>query len=257
MVTLPLSISIIGFGAFGQLLARLLAPHAEILVLDPSPAAQMCATETGLSVIGLTDLPNSDLVLLAMPVPALESVLREIAPHLRPGQIVADVCSIKEEPVAMMERHLPSWVEILATHPMFGPRSTGDDLSGLQVVLCPVRGKSWRRIGAFIRHVMKADIIVTTPEDHDRQAALTQGLTHLLARGFADLGAHPKIGTKSSKLLAEALAIVESDAPEVFDAITTRNRHVAPAWNSLLARFEGLLKSDQSTCRDHEKTGSS
>ncbi|WP_294612350.1 prephenate dehydrogenase [uncultured Roseovarius sp.] len=237
----PLSICIIGFGAFGQLLARLLRPHAGISVMDPSKKARAAACAARMHVIERPEDVTADIVLLAVPLPALKRCLEDIAPHLRPGQIIADVCSIKEKPAQMMEHLLPPFVEIVATHPMFGPNSAGADLAGLQVVICPIRGNGWRRPTAFLRRVLRAETIITTPEDHDRQTALTQGLTHLLARGLSILGDHPRIGTKSSLLLAEALAMVEHDAPEVFDAVTRGNRHVAPIWQELSQVFQGLI----------------
>ncbi len=88
------------------------------------------------------------------------------------------------------------------------------------------RGR-WRRIAAFLRGVLGLRVILTTPEDHDRHAALTQGLTHLLARALEDFQPHPRIRTRSFDLLCEALDMVRSDAPEVYEAVTGGNPHVA------------------------------
>ena len=91
---------------------------------------------------------------LAVPVPMLGECLAGIAPHLRPGQVVVDVCSVKAGPAALMRRLLPEGVEILATHPMFGPQSMPQSLSGGRIVICPLRGGRWRRIAAFLRRVL-------------------------------------------------------------------------------------------------------
>lgn len=42
----------------------------------------------------------------------------------------------------------------------------------------------------------------------------------------ATLGAKPKIRTRSFDVMSEALAMVANDAPEVFEAVTQRNRHM-------------------------------
>ena len=236
------SVAIVGFGAFGRLLAAALAPHARISVLDPRTG-----TEAGrLGHVALRDAreATAEIVILAVPLPALAGALRELAPHLAPGQLVVDVCSVKEEPARLMRELLPEGVELLASHPMFGPASARDGTAGRQVVLCPLRGRRWRRLAAFLRGRLGLEVIVTTPEDHDRQAAMTQGLTHLLARAVASLEAPPsevaprpgraRIRTRSSELIAEALAMVADDAPEVYEAITRANRHVAPLREGLL-----------------------
>ncbi|UXU76639.1 MULTISPECIES: prephenate dehydrogenase [unclassified Paracoccus (in: a-proteobacteria)] len=233
----PASVLIVGYGAFGRLLARMLAPHLPVAVCDPDPAARAAAAGQGLRVLEPQAAGGCDLVVLAVPVPALAQSLRQLAPHLRAGQTVCDVCSIKEAPVALMRRLLPACVDILGTHPLFGPQSLGRAPGPARVVLCPVRGGGWRRIAAFLRGGLELRVIVTTPEEHDRHAALTQGITHRLARAMAAFQPHPQIRTGSFDLLMQALAMVAADAPEVYEAVTRGNAHVAP----LCDRFARLL----------------
>lgn len=226
------SILILGFGAFGRLCARALAPHLRVAVSDPDPAACAQARALGLATVPPERAGGFDLLLLAVPVPALEACLRRIAPHLRLGQMVLDVCSVKEGPAALMQALLPPEVGLIGTHPMFGPQSMGADLRGARIVLCPLRGE-WRPIAAFLRR-LGLRVILSTPEDHDRHAALTQGLTHLLARAMAGFRPHPAIRTRSFDLMMQALAMVGDDAPELFEAVTRGNAHVAPLRDELL-----------------------
>ncbi len=232
---------ILGFGAFGRLIARHLRPHLCVAICDPDPVARADAGALGLSLADVAQAGDFDLVVLAVPVPALGDCLCALAPHLRPGQMVMDVCSVKQGPADLMRRILPGDVGILGAHPMFGPQSMPGDLAGGRVVLCPVRdgvgALRWRRIAAFLRRVAGLRVIVTTPDEHDRHAALTQGLTHLLARAMADFRPHPLIRTRSFDLLAEALGMVGADAPELFEAVTQGNPHLDP----LRERFARLL----------------
>lgn len=222
------SVLILGYGAFGRLTAQMLAPHLRLAVCDPALAAQTRARAAGLALAQPEDAGRFDLVILAVPVPAMAGVLGCIAPHLRCGQVVADVCSIKEGPVALMERLLPPEVHILGTHPMFGPESMAAGGGLPRIVLCPGRGTAWRRIAAFLRARLGLDVIVTSARDHDQHAALTQGLTHLLARAMTEFQPHPRIRTRSFDLMMQGLAMVASDAPEVFAAVTSGNPHVGP-----------------------------
>lgn len=219
--------TIIGFGAFGSLCARALAPHMRVSVLDPDRRRTAEAQSAGLDVVRHVADVRDDTILLAVPLSAMEEVLVALAPHLRPGQLVVDVCSVKERPARLMRDLLPKDVEILASHPMFGPQSARLGLAGSQIVLCPIRGRKWRRHAALLRKVLGLRVLISTPEDHDRQAALTQGLTHLLAHAYGTLGLPPRIRTRSFELLNQALGLVADDAPEVFCAVTQGNRHVA------------------------------
>lgn len=234
-----LSLIIIGFGAFGQLVAELLRPHANIWICDPSAEARERAHAHRIPLALEADFSSADMIILSMPTHALESCLNWISPLLLPGQIVVDVCSVKEKPALLMQAILPRGVEIIATHPMFGPQSAKNGISGLQMVICPVRGKRWRPLAHFLREGLGLRVIVTTPEEHDRQAAATQGLTHLLARALGIFEHRPLIRTRSFELLMEAVAMVSNDAPEVFDTIIHGNRHMLQVKATLMAALEG------------------
>lgn len=240
MFSAPLSITIIGFGAFGKLIASLLAPHASISVYDRSVRASELASALGFTVIERAEDIVGDLVILAVPVLSLEACALEIAPHLHEGQVIMDVCSIKEQPARIMCQTLPVHVEILSCHPMFGPQSAAGGIAGSQIVFCPIRGRRWRRVAAFLRRHFRLKVIVATPEEHDRQAAMTQGLTHLLARALVMLGSAPTIRTRSFELMSEALSLVANDGPDIFEAVTVGNRHVIPVRESLISALSSL-----------------
>ncbi|MFX9058099.1 prephenate dehydrogenase/arogenate dehydrogenase family protein, partial [Acinetobacter baumannii] len=92
------------------------------------------------------------------------------APHLRPGALVVDVCSIKTRPLEILERALPPGVDLLGTHPLFGPESGRAGLAGLRIALCPVRGRRAGQARRFLRRLGLA-VTVTTAAEHDRQMA--------------------------------------------------------------------------------------
>ncbi|QDL91977.1 prephenate dehydrogenase [Paroceanicella profunda] len=234
-------LGLLGYGAFGRLAARALRARFDIRVHDPDPAAGAAAAQAGLRAVSLAEAAACPVVVLAMPVPAFGPALRALAPLLRPGTLVLDVASVKEEPARLMQALLPGHVELLATHPMFGPRSAGDGgsaaLAGLKVVLCPLRGRRWRGAAALLRG-MGLRVIVTTPQEHDRQAALSQGLTHLLARALAGLDRTPAITTRSFELLMQAIDMVRDDPPEIYETVTRTNRHVAGLRSTLIAALQ-------------------
>ena len=234
----PSSVTIIGFGAFGALMANHLGALAPLSVYDSDPAARDRAKALGLRVLDDPAKITASVVVLAVPVQTLPACLAQIAPHLGRGQMVVDVCSIKEEPARLMREMLSPEVELLASHPMFGPASAQGGIAGQQIVLCPLRGTGWPHVAAALRRALGLKVIVTTPEDHDRQAALSQGLIHLLAQILPPAAKAPKIRTKSYELLSQALAMVSHDAPEVVEAITRRNPHMAGLRAHLLKALE-------------------
>ena len=219
-----MSLGIVGFGAFGQLAARHLHPHFEITACDPSPDAAAAAQHLGVRLSSLHAVSQSDVVLIASPVSSFEQVVSGIAASCRPGALIVDVGSVKVVPADIMRRRLPDDVDIVATHPLFGPQSAASGIGGLKIAICPIRGKRHALLAAFLRKALGLTVIITTPEDHDREAAVVQGLTHLIARVLLGVGPLPtRMTTKSFDLLAEAISMVQHDAPEVFDAIENTN----------------------------------
>ncbi|MDO5647901.1 prephenate dehydrogenase/arogenate dehydrogenase family protein [Paracoccus sp. (in: a-proteobacteria)] len=221
-------VSIVGFGAFGQLIARHLRGHARLHICDPVRRGN------DLAQVSLRDAARANIVVLAVPVPALEQVLHDLAPHLRPGTVVIDVASVKERPARLMQDILPPDVDIIASHPLFGPASAADGLAGHRLAWCPLRGMAHRRIGAFLRRA-GLRVITTTPAQHDRDMAVVQGLTHLIARSLARLGPAPRrLTTRSFDALIHAAAMVQDDSPELLHTILTLNPHAEPIRRAFL-----------------------
>jgi prephenate dehydrogenase len=218
------TIGIIGFGAFGQLMARHLAPHFRLCAYDPALPPGSAAGRHDAALVDLATAARCPIVVLAVPVSQLEATIEAIGPHLRAGTLVLDVGSVKTIPAGIMRRGLPGHVDIVATHPLFGPQSAKNGIAGLKIAVCPVRGRSARRVGAFLRRALGLKVIMTTPEDHDREAAMVQGLTHLIAKVLVQMEPLPTaMTTRSFDLIMEAVGMVRHDAPEVFQAIERAN----------------------------------
>ena len=210
-------LGLIGFGAFGRLTARHLSAGFEILAHDPA-----AKDDEGLAT--LTDLATAaacPTVVLAVPVEALEATLVAIGPHLRPDALVIDVGSVKVKPAQAMNALLPPGVRVVGTHPLFGPQSGKDGIAGLRIAVCEVRGaKDARRVAAFCRRALGLKVFQVSPEDHDREAATVQGLTHLIARVLMAMEPLPtRMTTASFDRLMQAVDMVRHDSPAVFRAI--------------------------------------
>lgn len=219
----PVSVGLIGFGAFGRLVAAHLAPHADLRVHDPFVSSGVIA-EAGAAPATLAEAAACPVVILATPVSTLAAVVEGVTPHLRPGALVLDVGSVKVRPAEIMRAGLPIDVDIVATHPLFGPQSARDGLRGLKIAVCPVRGDRARRVGAFLRRALGLTVILTTPEAHDREAAAVQGLTHLIAKVLVAMEPLPtRMTTRSFDLVMQAVGMVRHDAPEVYHAIEREN----------------------------------
>lgn len=232
-----LQIGIIGFGAFGQLVARHLCPRHPIIVFDPR-ADITRAEELGVSVMPFETVASCPVIVLCVPVGQMLGVVTDLAPFVRPGTLVLDVGSVKIEPAGIMDKLLPADVDVVATHPLFGPQSVGSGIRGLRIAICPIRGRRLR-VAAFCRS-LGLDVIMTTPEAHDREIAEVQGITHLVASLLVRMDLQPtRLTTRSFEKLMSAVDMVRHDAPEVFQAILRGN----PYAGDILKRFKAMTST--------------
>ncbi len=227
------TVGLFGFGGFGQLIAAHLKPHVDLRIHDPYTSV--------LGAASLAETAQCDVVILAVPVSEVRVICEDIADLLRPGAVVLDVGSVKIAPIADMVECLPDHVQILGTHPLFGPQSASTGIAGHKLSLCPVRGEAWRAIRIFLARRLKLDVITCHPEDHDREAAMVQGLTHLIAKVMTDMGPLPtRMTTASFDLISKAVGMVKDDPPTVLNAIESANPFAAEVRENFFRRADVL-----------------
>ena len=113
----------------------------------------------------------------------MEKVLRQLAKVARPDALVVDVGSVKMKPAKLMKQILPRRMDIVGTHPLFGPQSGKKGVKNLNIVVCNVRGKRAPCVCArFCSKLGLRVFAATAKQEHDRELAYVQGLTHLLAK---------------------------------------------------------------------------
>ncbi len=226
-------LGLIGFGQFGRLAAGVLREHFELIVTDAAPAARVAAEELGVAFGTLPEAAACEVVVVAAPVAAMREVFAAMAPYMKPGALVADVGSVKMLPARWMSEILPAHADLVATHPLFGPQSARNGVAGLRLVVCPVRGG--RRLGLTVT--------ITTPEEHDREMAYVQALTHLIGRSLSRMGIpDEQLKTQSYQHLLDLCGLIGADTFELFTAIQTQNPFAAEVATAFVDQARDLLR---------------
>lgn len=240
------TLGIIGFGRFGQLAAAHLRRDLAIVAHDAGDIADAAAA-LGVTVGSLEAAAACDVVMLAVPVQELQAVVERIAPLVRPGALVMDVASVKLLPAEWMRRALPETVSIVATHPLFGPQSAKAGLAGQPLVICPVRGKEYAMVARFGRR-LGLQIRVTTPEEHDREMAYVQALTHLVGRALVNIKVPDELlKTNSYQHLLDLCGLIRDDSHQLFVAIQKLNPFASEVTRAFLGEAEHLLAEADSS----------
>lgn len=172
---------------------------------------------------------SHDLVVLAVPIAATIEVARKVGPSVRPGACLMDITSVKRQPLAAMLESTPNTVDVVGTHPMFGPH--GHDFDRQKVVLCRGRGEAGFTRVKKLYEGFGAETIEATADEHDAQMALIQVLVHektmvlgsVLERLKADLGRSLQFASPIYRTELAMIGRIFSQRAELYADILTAN----------------------------------
>lgn len=199
--------AVVGFGRFGQLLAKLLNEDFSVVISEINQTNIALAKEHNYKVVSLKEAATADTLFLTIPISNFESVVKKLAKYVDGDNLVIDTCSVKIYPTELMKKYLIN-TEILGTHPLFGPDSVKNGLRGRKMVFCPLTISQTRL--DFWSNYWKAkglEVIQTSPKEHDKVAAYSQGITHFIGRVLSEMKL--KSSAIATKGYEELLAIIE------------------------------------------------
>jgi cyclohexadieny/prephenate dehydrogenase len=189
-------VAIIGIGLIGSSLARVIRRD------NPATHITACArrAETLAAVRRLniadeaTDDPaaavaDADLVVLATPLSAYAEIAAKIGPALKPGAIVTDVGSVKEQAIRDLKPALPAGVHLVPGHPVAGTEHSGPEAGFAEMfadrwcILTPLDAGDPEAVAKVtaLWQLAKMKVVTMPAEHHDRVLAMTSHLPHLIA----------------------------------------------------------------------------
>lgn len=229
-------VTVIGIGLLGGSLAMALKKNhlaREVVGVSRRQAALQYAVKNKIIDHGTNNIvksvENADLVILATPIQTILSLLSTLGPHLKRGCILTDVGSTKTSIVNAAQKHLPSHVLFVGSHPLAGSEKKGVEFSDPNLfnqsfcLLTPTDKTNrsalekmtevWTRVGSTVKTI--------SPDEHDSILAYTSHVPHLLAYGLMEAipSAHLVYGATG---LRDTTRIAGS-SPEVWNDICFQN----------------------------------
>ena len=249
-------LAIVGTGLIGGSFALALKQAGvvrEVLGVGRNPARLTVARELGLidRAVDWTEAGQADCILLAMPVGETEAVLKNLAPHLKPGAIVTDAGSTKSDVVEAARVALGTrFADFVPGHPIAGSEQSGpgaaraDLYQGKRVVLTP---QAETRAGAIatVRALWEAagaQVETLGAAQHDRIFAAVSHLPHLAAFALVDDLAQRADGDTFFRFAASGFrdfTRIAGSSPEMWRDIALANRE------AVLAELDAYLASLQ------------
>jgi len=132
---------------------------------------------------------DADLVILCVPVGAMEQVMLDIAPFLKTGATISDVGSVKRAVIEAVEPHLPTHVKFVPAHPLAGTEHSGPE-SGFSSLfdnrwcLLTDHGSADKQTQNKVMNFWKslgANVEFMDADHHDLVLAVTSHAPHLIA----------------------------------------------------------------------------
>lgn len=193
-------IVIVGLGLIGGSLAKALHGFEDfdLIGVDVSQPTLRYALEHDIVDRAELDpvraLSQGDLVFLCLHPRGIVEFMSAHRDHFKPGAMITDVCGIKG---AILEgaKVLPSTVSFVGGHPMAGTEFSGiqhalvNMFQGAHYILTPNGQSSPDHIALMdriARHIGCADVVKTTPEQHDAIIAYTSQMMHVIAVSVCD-----------------------------------------------------------------------
>lgn len=238
-----MKLGIIGFGRLGKLIVKNLAQDFDLLVYDKA-GLENDITEVGAKPVSIKEICKAKIIIPFVPISEFENVIKEIAPLLEKDSLMIDVCSVKTHPIEVMKKYLSKDIQILGTHPMFGPDSAKTTLMGCKIVLCKERIKDdlYTEIKLYLEK-FGLKVIEATADTHDKDISSSLLLTHFLGRTLIDFGAKPlEIDTAGYRRLMKIFKTVENDSWQLFQDMNTYNPHAAKTIKDFLSCQDKILK---------------
>ena len=245
-------VAIIGAGKMGRWFTRFFKDEGYSVVVSSRTRskAEALRDEFGVELAdsNLQAVEGANWVLVCVSLDGLEAVLKEIGSHIRSGQVVMDIGSIKEIPVNLLHKYVEKGVT-LGTHPVFGPGAKG--VGGQNFVLTPVNEKE-RRFAAEFKGWLEerdAEVTVLLPRRHDELMSLVLGFPHFvgLVAGDAlmnnsDFVEAKQVGGASYKLLLTLAGAVAAEEPVFYSNLHMSLPEMEQIEGLFLEKVEEWLK---------------
>lgn len=258
---------IIGVGLIGGSLARALREAGEVgEVIGCGRNADNLRTAVRLGVVDRYDtdpthaVAGADVVVVAVPLGAIEPVLRAIVPHLAPAAVVTDVGSAKGSVVADVERiygYIPP--NFVPGHPIAGTEQSGVEASFAtlfqrrRVILTPLAetAAAAHRLIQRMWELTGAEVVDMGVRHHDAVLAATSHLPHMLAYTLVDtlarLDDRAEIFRYAAGGFRDFTRIASSD-PTMWHDICVANREqlleMIALFNADLTRLAEAIRAD-------------
>ena len=248
MNTNTYTIGIIGFGRFGQFLGKNLVKNFKVLATSRKNYSNIANNNNIKWFNNLEEFFTNkiDIIILSTSILSFETIIKKISNYNLKNKLILDVCSVKEHPKEIMLKYLKdSSIDILCTHPMFGPDSGKISWKNLPFVYEKIRIINNDRLILLLNFFKEKGCLMIniSSEEHDKLVAKSQFITHFTGRFLSKLDLkYDKINTVGFNNLLEVINNTNNDSFDLFKGLYEYNKYSEIELLNIKKKFDDLYK---------------
>ena len=255
-----INISIIGLGLIGGSIAKDLITQLNINVIGVDANASHCELAQKLNLVNEVQplssaIAQSDIIILAIPVDAIEDLLPSVLDQINDNQTVIDVGSTKTAICSKVNEH-KNRQRFVAAHPLAGTEYSGPTaaITGLfrdkKCIICDREQSSTDAVEmtAKLFNSIGMEIYYQSSVSHDKHLAYVSHLSHItsftLSLTVQDIMKdESQILNLASTGFASTVRLAKS-SPQTWQPIFSKNKaHLSLAIDEYIKHLEGFKQA--------------
>lgn len=257
-----MKILVIGMGLIGGSICKALKKYTDYEVYGSNRSEsklKLALSDGAIDAVGNIETDDFDVIWMCMYKEALEKLIKDNAPKIKKGTIIADVCGLKGKMTEEMTEYCERFgIHYIGTHPMAGKEKNGynysdaDMFKNCNFILSPTEktdSDSLEIIKKLALDMGAGNIVYSAPEEHDRMIAYTSHIPHIIAGSYVsnelvekandfgggsfrdvsrvatmDAGMWAELFLNNKDAVLEQIKIFKKNIEEYENAIETENR---------------------------------
>lgn len=239
-----MKIGVIGLGLIGGSIFKALSNRYDIIGVSSSVEEKNVSKD-------YETLKDCDLVFVCTPMSATLEILDKLENILPSTTIVTDVCSLK----GFVSKKKYSY-KFIPSHPMAGTENSGwgssfpELFKGAKWVITPIDGiiETSQEILESVIKSLGAEVIITTPEEHDKAVALISHMPMIVAQALCEnIKDNPLAQELAASGFRDTTRLALSNTRMAADMVELNNENIKDALEKLSNSWQVLLEDNYLT----------
>ena len=236
-----MKIGVIGLGLIGGSIFKALSNRYDVVGVSSSVEEKNVSKD-------YETLKDCDLVFVCTPMSATLEILDKLENILPSTTIVTDVCSLK----GFVSKRKYSY-KFIPSHPMAGTENSGWESSfpelfkGAKWVITPIDGiiETSQEILEDVIKSLGAEVIITTPEEHDKAVALISHMPMVVAQALCEnIKDNPLAQELAASGFRDTTRLALSNTRMAADMVELNNKNIKDALEQLSNSWQVLLEDN-------------